>query len=361
MLILFLGIVAIVGNNVNAGPEFTAMSIQMASVHPSSTSMSDYTPTSPIPTACKSQLAVASSAGFASSIPSTTIPIATNLPPRPDDRLCECMMGSLDCVAKQKFTPGSYWLDSEPFERRIAYSSERELVQSACGRNASWCLGSETNSNTGQYGAFSVCNSTERGSWILDQMYKASNKDPSVCTSTGGVLVGVANPVAQLDDCRAILRQAGPQGTGTITYSSLPIGRKVSRGGLSAAENIGLAIGILLVVMISAASILLLRRRKGRKRSVEENNKDGTDNFGKVELPTNPASRDRKLDGKAELPYSPAYTDKKWDGQVERIERIEKDGEEKFELDVGTEYIEMPTEYNKRVELEGSPLKYAAK
>jgi hypothetical protein len=333
------------------------MSAQMASIHPSSTAMSDYMPTASAPTICKSQLAVASSAGFASTIPSTTIPIATNLPPTPNEHLCECMMKSLDCVAKQKFTPGSYWLNSEPLERRVAYTLERELVESACAQNASWCLGSETNTNTGQYGTFSVCNSTERGSWIMDQMYKGMKKNTTICTSIGGVLIPTADSTAQSDDCRTILAQAGPQGTGVVTYSSLSNGKRLMHGGLTSSEKIGLAIGIVLGVVFLAATILWLYRRKRTALSSEHNKEVGTDSFGKVELPVNPSSTDKNMVGKAELPYNPVSLNKKWASEVKEIEQVEIDGKEKFELDADMGYIELPTDYHTRVELEGSSVK----
>jgi hypothetical protein len=189
-------------------------------------------------------------------------------------------------------------------------------------------------------------------------MYKADNKNPAACTSSGGVLSETVNSGAQMDDCKAILQQAGPQGTGIITYSSLPHPKKVSRGGLSASENIGLAIGVILVVIISTASFLWLLRQRSKKATlVKDNRDDGTDNFGKVELPTNSSSSEKNVEGKAELPYSPVSSDDKWKSGVEEIERIEKDGEEKFELDVGMGFIEMPTDYNNRAELADTPMK----
>lgn len=225
-------------------------------------------------------------------------------------------------------------------------------MQSACAQNASWCLGSESNANTGQYGAFSVCNSTERGSWILDQMYRANNKSPAICTSAGGVLPTAVNTAKQPDDCKAMLKQAGPQGTGTVTYSSLPSVKKLSSGRLSTSESIGVAIGVTLAIIFFTFSFLWLLRKRRRASAAERNNDNGTDTFGKVELPANPGFPEKDREGKAELPYSPVSPLAKWNGNVEKIERVEIDGDQKFELEGGLGHVEMPADYQKRIELE---------
>jgi hypothetical protein len=191
----------------------------------------------------------------------------------------------------------------------------------------------------------------------MDQMYKSKNNDPAACASAGGILTKAPNSAAQSKDCKEILHQAGPQGTGIITLGALADPKSTSRSGLSVPQSIGLAVAVLLVVMVSAIGFLWPRRKKERSMSIASKDSEGTDNFGKVELPTNSIYTEKKLGGMAELDLSPVSPNSKWGSAVETHERIEIDSDEKFEMDVGTGYIEMPTDYNMRVELEDSSMK----
>jgi hypothetical protein len=210
-------------------------------------------------------------------------------------------------------------------------TTEANLYNAVCSQNETWCLGSTTNATVGKYGAFSVCNSTERVSWILNQLYKSGQNDTAACTSRRGV-VKMAEK-SQSKQCQFLLRQAGPEGTGTVTQAQLPdeLLREVKQPGnstISTSAKAGIGVSITLLFLF-AAGIFLLQRRRKRKFS-----NDDSEKFEKAELP----------DTSAALPKN---------------EIFEIDGDDRKEigdaevLETGHEMIiEMPTTLNEPVELE---------
>jgi hypothetical protein len=181
----------------------------------------------------------------------------------------------------------------KPLEPAIVYEDEKQLVDSICPKNSSLCLGSTRDTVNGTFGAFSVCNSTERGSWILDRFYKASNVDAAACSSAGGTLRETGSARSLSNACKVVMKQAGPLGTGSVTPSLAFDDRNIpgprSPHTISEGAKAGIGIGIALVLaLISAAVFLGLRGRK--KKTIEEDTSpeeqvQENDVFGKAELP----------------------------------------------------------------------------
>jgi hypothetical protein len=145
---------------------------------------------------------------------------ATAIPPQPNAEDCQCMMDSITCVANHTFQPPSEIIIPRGWTQDLIFPDESRLNTSLCALNQSWCLGSRRDTENGEYGAFSSCNSTERGSWILNQFFNATGGDRAACTSAGGIIreSGPIRPL--LPRCSSILRQAGPLGTGLFTAHS---------------------------------------------------------------------------------------------------------------------------------------------
>ena len=78
---------------------------------------------------------------------------SNHLPPMPDKSTCQCMVDSLECVAKTS----------------VQDEEMGELFNFVCGQGID-CTGIYSNGSTGEYGIFSMCNSTERLSWVFNSV-----------------------------------------------------------------------------------------------------------------------------------------------------------------------------------------------
>jgi hypothetical protein len=121
------------------------------------------------------------------------------------------MYNSLSCAVKGTVTAANYG----------------SLFATVCGLGGgSACAGIKTDPLNGIYGAYSMCNSTEQLSFALDQYYKSQQNQATACNFQGAA--GLKNPVSPPSACAALMSQAGPQGTGTVTTN--PIGAAVGGG-----------------------------------------------------------------------------------------------------------------------------------
>ncbi len=79
---------------------------------------------------------------------------ATALPPTPNKDLCACMVNSLSCVA-----------DSSISDDKLS-----EVFSFIGGKFAQALDGITANGTSGVYGAYSMCNSTERLAWAMNEV-----------------------------------------------------------------------------------------------------------------------------------------------------------------------------------------------
>jgi hypothetical protein len=110
------------------------------------------------------------------------------------------MYNSLSCVIKGTV-------------QQTAYGN---LFGTVCGfGGGAACAGIQANPLTGTYGAYSMCNSTEQLSFVMDQYYKSQNSQQSACNYQGAG--NLKQGVTPSGTCQALMSQAGSAGTGTVT------------------------------------------------------------------------------------------------------------------------------------------------
>ena len=234
-------------------PGYSALASQLALAQPSSTEMSQYTPTNTAPSLCLNLTLER----FSDSPNSTErVPISTNIVSAPSRRLCSCMIETVGCYLDQ--------------DANATVASE--IVTQFCNENAKWCAGVDMNSTEGIYGSFSGCKSSEQQSWAFNQYYLAHDKNSSSCSSIGGTTKQPIPPTSQTTDCRILLDQAGPLGTGTVTFTPTLEANVTanhtngSTGRSRESIKIGVSIGAaVFLIILSAITILFIRRRKKAK------------------------------------------------------------------------------------------------
>ncbi|KAK3308318.1 Glucanosyltransferase-domain-containing protein [Chaetomium strumarium] len=145
------GLVSISGSSASKLKDFDTLKTKMASVNPTGTSMSAYSPTNS-PAACPELASTWQVKGGA-------------LPPTPDSSLCDCMFNSLSCVPADDLDPENYG----------------EIFDYICGSSKKSCAGINGNTTSGVYGAYAMCNPKQQLGYVLDQYYKAQNKAKDAC------------------------------------------------------------------------------------------------------------------------------------------------------------------------------------
>jgi hypothetical protein len=195
MILIATGLVTIDGNSVSKLADFTHLSSQLAKATPSSTAYSDYTVTNTAAQSCPTV-----NSDWAAS---------SNLPPIASSELCSCMVKSLSCVA-----------DSD-----LSSSTISEQFSYVCGLDSSLCDGINGNATTGEYGAYTVCTSSQQLSFAYNQYYLSQSKASTACDFSGNAKTQSASTAGT---CSSLLSEAGTAGTGTVT--SNPTGSAGSTG-----------------------------------------------------------------------------------------------------------------------------------
>ena len=210
--------------------DFDNLSSQIAKVNPTGPNSASYTPSNN-PQACPT---------------TSTWQASTDLPPTPNEAICNCMMSNLKCVAKSS-------LSGDDIKKAFDY---------ICGSNIGGtnnCQGINSNGSTGVYGAYSMCNGTERLSWAYNQYYlnQTSNNsgNDNACDFSGSAQTQSAKPASS---CSSIISQAGAQGTGTVTNAPAATGISGSGNGNGGGSSTSKAAAIVLTVPAFDLGILKL-------------------------------------------------------------------------------------------------------
>lgn len=170
------GLVSVVdSSSVKKFAAYTALSSRVAAATPSSVSMAAYSPTNSA-AACP-----AIGASWAA---------ASSLPPTPDSELCECMFNSISCA------PASS-LDEDDYGDIFSY---------ICGADPDSCAGVNGNASTGVFGAYSMCNSTQKLGYVLDTYYKAQKSASDACDFDGQAVT--QSGASASGDCKTKLASA---------------------------------------------------------------------------------------------------------------------------------------------------------
>jgi len=159
------GLVSVV-NSATVSPlsDYAAFSTALNAVKPSATQSASYTPSNS-PLACP---AVGSNWAAASV-----------LPPTPDSNVCSCMVSSLECTTKSN----------------IDTTAVGQLFATVCGLPGNPCQNVIGNATTGVYGAYSMCNATERLANAFNTYYGSlSGSNKATGCDFGGNATIVSKP-----------------------------------------------------------------------------------------------------------------------------------------------------------------------
>lgn len=181
------GLVEINDGKVTKLQDFTNLKKQISKINPKGVTMSSYTPTNTSPRDCPQE--------------NEFWEASTNLPPTPDESLCQCMVKSLDCVAKST----------------VPEAAMGDLFNFVCGQPNAGCSAITTNGTTGVYGTFSMCSASERLSYVFNTYYHANNKKAQSCDFSGNATTQTA---ATNTDCKSALESASSSPNPTSTGSS---------------------------------------------------------------------------------------------------------------------------------------------
>ncbi|KAI8626412.1 Glucanosyltransferase-domain-containing protein [Xylariaceae sp. FL1651] len=200
------GLVQIDGDQVKPEPDFTSLMSQLATVSPTITASSAYTPSNS-PPACPTT-------------GSTWAPVASPLPPPVNPELCDCEMSSVTCTIQSN--------DETQFGAQFDY---------ICGQDdGKYCVGILHNATTGDYGAISGCSPKQQLAFVANQYYMAqdSSNKASACDFSG--LAKTQSPQTS-GSCSSLLQAAGTNGAGSVPSPTGGAGGAASSSSKGAAPN----------------------------------------------------------------------------------------------------------------------------
>lgn len=146
---------------------------------------------------------------------------SSDLPPTPNQELCECMFNALTCRPNN-----------------VATDDVGDLFGVVCGLQPGVCAGIAANGTSGVYGAYGMCNPTQQLGWVLNSYYEqqqAAGNGASACDFSGSATS--TSPTRPTGQCATLISQAGGAGTGTVT--SQPSGTAGSGSGGSSSGGSG--------------------------------------------------------------------------------------------------------------------------
>lgn len=175
------GIVELKGDSISTLADFTNLASQYAAATPTSLNMNSYSPSNTALQACPTV-----SAGYWDSD-------AKTLPPTPNQEVCDCMMSSLRCIAKDN----------------IDDKDVGDLFDEVCGYSDGIACSEGINRNTtvGEYGAYSMCNPLEKLSYAFNAYYESQKRASDACDFGGSATLRSGNP-SSADSCDSIIAEA---------------------------------------------------------------------------------------------------------------------------------------------------------
>ncbi|CAK7902673.1 pH-responsive protein 2 [[Candida] anglica] len=194
------GLVTVDGKSVSTLADYTNLKSQLAKISPSlATSTASV---SASVTSCPT-----GGSGWAAS---------TNLPPTPDQEICDCMQSSLDCIVNSKISSDDY----------------QDLFAYVCDQVS--CEGITGNGTTGDYGSYSPCSNKARLDFVLNLYYNENGGGASNCDFSGSATLQQA---ATASSCNAILKSAGTSGLGTVSGHVQTTGSDATTTGSSGSKS----------------------------------------------------------------------------------------------------------------------------
>lgn len=225
------GLVKVNGDKAETMKNYNALATVMAKVAPTGVQMNSYNPTNS-PQACP--VAKGGSHWEAGEI----------LPPTPDKALCDCMADTLTCVPSSSLKVEDYGA----------------FFGDLCGQSSKPCAGIATNTTTGVYGAYSMCNATQKLGFALDAYYKANGNKADACDWKGKAVVAKAKG-AQASCSPALSSASAANSVAATATAGAAAGQTgTGNGGKNAAgsmHDLAMGIWVTLAVGIGAAVVAL--------------------------------------------------------------------------------------------------------
>ncbi|KAF2031508.1 beta-1-3-glucanosyltransferas-like protein [Setomelanomma holmii] len=199
------GLVSLV-NSASASPypDFTSLQSQLATVSPTITMKSTYTPSNSAP-ACPS-------------VGTSWQAKASPLPPTVNPQLCACMVSSLQCNIKDT--------------NEADYA---DVFNYICGAKSDFCAGITRNATTGTFGSYSGCNPKDQLAFAANQYYLGNSKSAAACSFDGKATRQSASTASS---CAALLSSVGTAGTGAV-----PTATGKASGAAGSSSSKGAAVG----------------------------------------------------------------------------------------------------------------------
>ncbi|ROT34497.1 1,3-beta-glucanosyltransferase gel4 [Sodiomyces alkalinus F11] len=176
--------------NAETMENYDVYSSRVAAATPSSTLADDYEPTNS-PASCpplQEHWRVTSDA----------------LPPTPDDDLCECMVSTLSCVPESNIRPREM----------------QAIFDFICSEDPAACAGITTNTETGVYGAYSMCDDRQKVAFVMNEYYHNLDEASDACDHEG---LGVVRSAPGADStCSSGLASASSQNEYAATATQAP-------------------------------------------------------------------------------------------------------------------------------------------
>jgi hypothetical protein len=191
------------GASVSPYPDFTSLRDQLASIFPSTTQRSEYTP--------------ANSAPACPSVGGSWAAQASPLPPTVNPDLCACMVQSLECVVTSN--------DEESYAEDFNY---------ICGENEDYCRGIARNATTGDFGAYGSCDPKDQLAYVANQYYLGQDKRADACSFSGKAKTQKATTASS---CASLLSAVGTAGTGGVPTATGKGGGGGGSGGGAASST----------------------------------------------------------------------------------------------------------------------------
>lgn len=183
------GLVTVSGTSVKTLTDYSAFSTEIVKATPTGVVKASYTPTNTALRACPT---VDASWGASS-----------DLPPTPNEDLCNCMVASLTCVVKDS-------VDSKAYGDLFDYFY-------GLG-NSAYTAGIAANGTTGEYGAYSMCELKDQLSWAMNAYYEAQaaqGQGSSACDFSSSASTKSATTSGS--SCSTMLAAVGTAGTGSAS------------------------------------------------------------------------------------------------------------------------------------------------
>jgi hypothetical protein len=182
------GLVEIKDGKAETMKNYNILSSRVLKATPSSTSAGSYDPTN-TPASCPE-------------LSSSWVVNSKGLPPTPDRDLCECMHKSVSCAPSSRLNTSEYG----------------EIFRFICAESPSVCAGINTNTTTGVYGVYSMCNDTQKLAYVMDAYYLDQKSVRSACDYDGKAEVVSAPSTAP--SCKSKLDQAASSNAWAATATA---------------------------------------------------------------------------------------------------------------------------------------------